>query len=245
MVTGHNMTTGQQLKVKSMIDSSNTLHCRVAITDACQKELGLKYYSMRTKTVGTADKTRKMIQLGISEEFELQIDGIREYWLGRASVVKGLSDEVNIRTATLIHGGEAREKTVYLAFTPKGTRLGWMEPGKEIGRPEEKMLIKTIKEIQEENKSKANADTDTWEPGTRDKGQPVYAMQDVTLKKNSMIFVKCDEFAEDMMIERKTSGLTGLKVVTALYAQGQDKIAVLNQRDSDVIIKKQVQIAER
>ena len=48
-----------------------------------------------------------------------------------------------------------------------------------------------------------------------------------------------------MMIERKTSGLTGLEVVTALYAQGQDRIAVLNQRDNDVIIKKGVQIAEK
>ena len=77
---------------------------------------------------------------------------------------------------------------------PKGTCLGWMEPGEESGYPEEKMLIKTIKEIQEENMSKANADTDTWEPGgqntrrrrdasrgMRDRGQPVYTMQDVTL----------------------------------------------------------------
>ena len=61
--------------------------------------------------------------------------------------------------------GKARGKIVYLAFRPKGTRLGWMEPGEEIGRPEEKILIKTIKEIQEENRSKANADTDTWESG--------------------------------------------------------------------------------
>ena len=44
-----------------------------------------------------------------------------------------------------------------------------VEPGGEIGRPEKKMLIKTIKEIQEENRSKADADkgktkadTDTW-----------------------------------------------------------------------------------
>ena len=80
-------------------------------------------------------------------------------------MVKGLSDEVNIGTATLIPMGEAQGKTVHLAFTPKGTRLGWMKLREEIGRPEEKMLIKTIKEIQDENKSKAKADTDTWEPG--------------------------------------------------------------------------------
>ena len=79
MVTGHNLSTGQQLKIKSMIDSGNTLRCGVTITDAFRKKLGLKYYSMRTKTVGTADKTGKMIQLGISEEFELEIDGIGGY----------------------------------------------------------------------------------------------------------------------------------------------------------------------
>ena len=76
IVTGHNMTTGQQLKVKSMIDSGNMLCCGVTITDKFRKKLGLKYYSMRTKTVGKASKTGKMIQLGISEEFELEIDGI-------------------------------------------------------------------------------------------------------------------------------------------------------------------------
>ena len=48
-----------------------------------------------------------------------------------------------------------------------------------------------------------------------------------------------------MMIERKTPGLIGLEVMTALYTKGQDRIAVLNQRDSDVIIKKGAQIAER
>ena len=147
MVTGHNLTTGQQLKVKSMIDSGNTLRCGVTLTDAFRKKLGLKYYSMRTKTVGTANKTGKMIQLGIREELELKIDGIGGYWSGRASMVKGLSDKVNIGAGALIRIGEARGKIVYLAFTPKGTRLGWMEPGEEIGYPEEKMLINTIKEI--------------------------------------------------------------------------------------------------
>ena len=107
MVTGHNLTTGQQLKVKSMIDSGNTLRCGVAITDASRNKLGLKFYSIWTKTVGTADKTGKMVQLGISEEFELKIDGIGGYWSGRASVVTGLSDEVNIGTAALIRMGEA------------------------------------------------------------------------------------------------------------------------------------------
>ena len=90
-----------------MIDSGNTLRCGVTITDAFRKKLGLKYYNMRTKTVGIADKTGKMIQLGISEEFELEIDGIGGYWSGRASVVKGLSDEVNIGTTALIRMGEA------------------------------------------------------------------------------------------------------------------------------------------
>ena len=98
-------------------------------------------------------------------------------------------------------------------------------------------------------------DTDTWEPGgqntqrhgdasrgTRYKGQLVYTMQDVTLKHDSLNFAKCDE---DMMIERTISGITGLEVMTALYVQGHDKIAVLNQRNSDVIIKKGVKIAEK
>ena len=59
MVTGHNLSTGQQLRVKSMIDSGNTLRREVTITDAFRKSLALKYSSMRPKTVGTADKPGK------------------------------------------------------------------------------------------------------------------------------------------------------------------------------------------
>ena len=174
MATGQNMTTGQQVRVKSMIDSGNTLRYGVAITDEFRRKLGLRYNGMWSKTVGMADKTGKMIQLGVSEEFELKIDGIGGYWLGRASMVKGLSDEVSIGTTALLRMGETWGKTVYLAFMPKGTRLGWMNPKGENRHldSEEKMLIKTIKEIQEENKSKAEADngkaeggTDTWSPG--------------------------------------------------------------------------------
>ena len=47
---------------------------------------------------------------------------------------------------------------------------------------------------------------------------------------------------KDMLIERKTSGLTGLEVVTALYAQGQDRIAILNQRDSDILLRKECKL---
>ena len=63
----------------------------------------------------------------------------------------------------------------------------------------------------------------------------MYITREVTLKKNFLNFVKHDKFEKDILIERKTSGLTGLEVV----------IAILNQRDSDVIIKKGVQIAEK
>ena len=79
MATGPNTTTGQQVRVKSMIDSGNTLRYGVAITNEFRRKLGLRYDSMRSKTVGTADKTGKMTQLGISKKFTLKIDGIRGY----------------------------------------------------------------------------------------------------------------------------------------------------------------------
>ena len=93
---------------------------------------------MWSKTVGTADKTVKMTQLGISEKFTLKIDGIGGYWSGRAGIFQVLSDDVNIGTAALIRMGEAKGKTVYIAFTPRGNRLGWLEPGEEIGHPRKK-----------------------------------------------------------------------------------------------------------
>ena len=40
-----------------------------------------------------------------------------------------------------------------------------MEPGEEIRHPEKKMLIKIIKKIQDRNKGKAKADTNTLESG--------------------------------------------------------------------------------
>ena len=93
----------------------------------------------------------------------MKIDSIGGYWSGRAGVFWVLSDDINIGTAALIRMGEAKGKTAYIAFMPRGTRLGWLDPREEIGCPEEKMLIKTIKEIKDEDDGKAKADTDTWE----------------------------------------------------------------------------------
>ena len=48
--------------------------------------------------------------------------------------------------------------------------------------------------------------------------------------QNSLIFVNVSTFNGYTLIERKESGLSGLEVITVLYKQGQDGIAILNKQ---------------
>ena len=64
---------GQRYRLKAMIDSGNTLKSGIAITDNLRKKLGLKFHSIKQKQVGTADKKKKLIQIGESEEFMLKL----------------------------------------------------------------------------------------------------------------------------------------------------------------------------
>ena len=239
---------GQRYRLKAMIDSGNTLKSGIAITDNLRKKLGLKFHSIKQKQVGTADKKKKLIQIGESEEFMLQLEGLGAKWAGKASVFQTLSDEINVGTAALIKMGESQGKTPYLAFTPRGTQMGWMDPGEDL---EGKMLIKTLKDEGQEQVKE-----DTWkqitEPrrrrdasiGTKSRAQPVFTTKDVILKGGSLNFIGVDSFEDKTLIEGKESGLKGLEVVTALYKGGQNRIAVLNQRKKEVIVRKGTQIAE-
>ena len=143
-VTG---SKGQKTRVKTMIDSGNTLDIGVAISDRFRKRMGLKYANLRRKVVGTANQKGKIIQLGETEE-------------------------------------KKRGKSLY---TPSGTTMGWLSPGKKTC--EDRPLIKQIKEEEkmvasDEKLIKENPARES-SIGSRE-GRPIFAHQDTVLKRTSL-----------------------------------------------------------
>ena len=60
-VTG---SKGQKARVKTMIDSGNTLDIGVTISDRFRKKMGLKYANQQRRVIGIANQKGKLIQLG-------------------------------------------------------------------------------------------------------------------------------------------------------------------------------------
>ena len=54
---------GQKARVKTIIDSRNTLDTRVAISDRFRKKMGLQFVSLKKSIVSIANKQSKLIQL--------------------------------------------------------------------------------------------------------------------------------------------------------------------------------------
>ena len=242
-VTG---SKGQKTRVKTMIDSGNTLDIGVAISDRFRKRMGLKYANLRRKVVGTANQKGKIIQLGETEEITIQLDGTGAKWTGKACVFQELADEMNIGTAALISAGRKKGKSLYLAFTPSGTTMGWLSPGKKTC--EDRPLIKQIKE---EEKTVASDETLIKKNQAREssvgsqEGRPIFVHQDTVLKRNSLNFLEVEGMTKEALVEETKGNLPrDYEVITAIYHKGQKKIAILNKGNCDITIKGRTQIAE-
>ena len=242
-VTG---SKGQKTRVKTMIDSGNTLDIGVAISDRFRKRMGLKYANLRRKVVGTANQKGKIIQLGETEEITIQLDGTGAKWTGKACVFQELADEMNIGTAALISAGRKQGRSLYLAFTPSGTTMGWLLPGKKTC--EDRPLIKQIKEEEKmvASDEKLIKKNQAWESsiGSREE-RPIFAHQDTVLKKNSLNFLEIKGMTKEAFLEEPKGNLPrGYEVITAIYHKGQKKIAILNKGNCDITIKGGTQVAE-
>ena len=183
-----------------MIDSGNTLNTGVAISDKLRKKMGLRYDNLRKRTVGTANQKGKLIQLGETEEITIRLDGTGAVWTGKACVFQELADEMNIGTAALISMGKKKGKSPYLAFTPVGTKMGWLTPRKETY--EDKALIKEIREpemVSGDTVVRKNRARETSIGSCGDR--PILASQDTILKRNSLNFLEVKELPKESLVE--------------------------------------------
>ena len=105
-----------------MIDQGNLLSTGVGISKAFFKKMKLKYAKITKSNVKTAANGMGMTKLGLTEIFTLSIEGIKMIFDTQATVIKELSDDINIG-AGFLQRAAARGILTQLDFHPDGTRL--------------------------------------------------------------------------------------------------------------------------
>ena len=86
-----------EVKVKALIDTGNTIREETAITEELHSKLNVGYEELGGTPIGTANKDGpKLRKYGISKAIEMQISGINGRFEIKPAVVATLSDRLNI-----------------------------------------------------------------------------------------------------------------------------------------------------
>ena len=113
---------GRKLRVKSLIDTGNTIQEETAITEAVYKELNVGLEEIGGMPIGTANKNApKMQKLGTSNMIQMEIEGIRGRFQIKPAVVPTLTDGLNIGCGFL--SSVSKQLPVKLEFNGGKARL--------------------------------------------------------------------------------------------------------------------------
>ena len=107
--------------VRTLIDTGNTLNSPAVISETFHEALGAGFQHRKPKEIGTAKEGAKMMRVGRSNPIELQIGGIREKIVISPSVIRGLTDQMNIGV-NLLHQLGKRQPTS-ITFSEGSTTL--------------------------------------------------------------------------------------------------------------------------
>ncbi len=130
ITTGHayvygrvsNDTSAKHVKTKMMVDQGNLLTSGVGVSEAFFKKMGLHYEKICRSNVATAGKGLGMTKLGQTKPFTIRLDGINKAFKTKATVIRELSDDINLGGGFLQQAA-AKGVTTRLEFLPSGTLL--------------------------------------------------------------------------------------------------------------------------
>ena len=104
------------IKVKTLIDTGNTIREESAITTELHEKLKVGFLEKGGSPIGTAKKDGpKLIKRGVSNPITMKIDGIKGCFEIRPAVVDTLSDSLNLGSGFLCEVG--KEVPVHMEFT--------------------------------------------------------------------------------------------------------------------------------
>ena len=94
---------GQKLRVKSLVDTGNTIEEETAMTEYIHQQLNVGLEEIGGLPIGTANKNApKMQKLGTSNLIQMEIEGIKGRFQIKPAIVPTLTDGLNIGNGFLI-----------------------------------------------------------------------------------------------------------------------------------------------
>ena len=85
-----------ELKVKGLLDTGNSVLEETAISENLHKRLGVGLSDARQTTIGTAKEGAQLQRMGTSNPIKMKITGMRQEFCIRPTVVRDLSDDLNL-----------------------------------------------------------------------------------------------------------------------------------------------------
>ena len=217
----------KQFKVKALLDTGNSIHSGVAISEHTHNRLGGTFVKLGGKTVKGASN-KKLSVKGVSAPVKLSIDNGRTY-ICKPYVIAGLTDPVNIGRRFM------ETANVKLNFGTKNTVKCCNEEEIEMVRA---MKDETSTAVRGRCKKKGKGAVVRAKPNLP---IPVLATETNLLKPNSITFIRVGKIKGEQLVEPIKDDQ--LQVSPAVYEE-TEQIAVCNISEEFRIIKKGEQVGE-
>ena len=104
-------------RAKILIDSGNLTQHGVVMSEEYRRRAKIGFSRIGGRKVGTAGKGLGMTQTGVSQPFDMRIQGINKTFRVKAMVIKDLSDDINLGASFL------QKHQITLKFSQEGTTL--------------------------------------------------------------------------------------------------------------------------
>lgn len=227
-------TTQKKTLVRTLLDTGNTLTEAVAISENLHRQLGVGFSNRHKREIGTAKRGSNLTKLGRSNRIEMSIEGINKKIVIRPSVIRGLSDSLNLGSQFFSKLG--LKDTTMIKFCKGKTTLVIGEEQSELINNMGGKRGRTIKRVKTVNRQR--------EKSVPQRSVEICSISDQRVKRHSLTFIKAilpeskKYVNKSFHIDNKQWEYT--EVVGAFYQTQPDvqRIAILNNSDKDVIIKK-------
>ena len=229
-----------ELKVKGLLDTGNSVLEETAISENLHKRLGVGLSDARQTTIGTAKEGAQLQRMGTSNPIKMKITGMRQEFCIRPTVVRDLSDDLNLGDRFLDTIASTKGQKCQIIYDNGRKKL-------TIG-PETSEMIRVMApvteeiELEESTRGRTLMRTPAMEraKSVNQRNPRLTASQKTIIPAHSLKFMKVKTQRPleqvDILVEAGDSVYT--EVPTAIYRwEGQEgRIAVLNLCDEDVEI---------
>ena len=256
MLTSQGKTIGP---LRAQIDTGNTIRSDLVIREDVQRQIGVPYVYQGTKHIGTAAPGANLINMGRVRTMHMKMDKMKKTFPVQATVVKNMSDPVNIGSHFLQRLSTVMDR-VSIHYVNGETII-------EIGDEKQELIqcmtylhdlpCKDSSTKRKESTSRKDDDsrvkrpvqTSTRSPAENSSENTVRVKKDTVLRKNELTFVDVQTPGRSLdrptiLVEPRKSPDSETQVVTGVYHFPKfQKIAMINIGKESRMLKRGETIA--